>query len=511
MPNLPPLRFTLCLFFGLALIGSNAFARPKHRVAVLNFSGNKTKAAHKAFLKAVRKRTRLISSKNYQRTAKRLGVEPQSEEGIAAVCAKLRCKAVIIGALKRLRRKQYQLVIRVHSGSGEKIQTIGVKKTKRVKAAAKALGQASLKLIAQGKVPPRDGNVDSKGDDSQPAVVDIADGSTAAKTGDTTGTADAANTTDTADAAATANTSESPNASEGGEDPILSGSKTTPTEAPVASKKKEPSQDGPQSQRFSISLSMGMATRSFELRGADPTQNSRYDGGIYPEFTLAAEIYPIAFFSQGFAKNIGLRLAYSHHMAVSTTVPDNGFDLETSSQELLVDVRLNWPIFSKPTSPIIQAWFGGGFREFFLGEKACPSGVDKSDPTCVVNPVLTAFNHGFLSIGVGAVVPIFTPLFAVEASFEARPLLSVGEAAIQAYGERDGGFGFGVRGGFRGQHRSGILYFLSVEYLSFSVDFRGLDQNDPQQRLRPGYPDRAEPTKGSDSYLRFWLGLGYAM
>jgi hypothetical protein len=492
----------MLFIFVVSSSSSTALARAKPRVAVLKFSGRKAKSARKAFLKAIKKRSRLISTKKYSRMAKRLGVEPQSEEGIAAICAKLRCKAVVIGALKRLRRKRHQLVIRIHSGSGEKIQTIGVKKTKRIKAAAKALGKASLKLFAKGNVPPRSGDADS-GDDAPPVVIYTPDED---KSTDKAGATDTTDTTDSTDA------TDSSDTADGAEDPLLSGVTPIQKKRRAAPAKKTASpKDGAQSQRFSVSVSMGMAMRSFELKGANPAQDTRYDGGIYSEFTVAAEVYPIAFFSQGFAKNIGIRLAYNRHMAISTTLPDNNFNLETTSQELLADLRLNWPIFSKATSPIIQAWFGGGFREFFLSEKACPQGSEQSDPSCVVNPVLTAFNHGFLSIGVGAVVPIFTPLFAIEASFDARPLLSVGDAAIQSYGERAGGFGFGVRGGFRGQHRLGFLYFLSVEYLSFSMSFQGLDQNDPNQRVRTGYPDRAEPTKGTDSYLRFWLGLGYAM
>jgi len=90
-----------------------------------------------------------------------------------------------------------------------------------------------------------------------------------------------------------------------------------------------------------------------------------------------------------------------------------------------------------------------------------------------------------------------------------RPLMAVGQEAVDAFGSKTGGLGFAGRAGVSGIYRlgtGGVTYFASFEYLSFSTDFAGLAQGIAK---RPGLPDRFDASSGSDRFIRLWVGGGY--
>ncbi|MFH1131859.1 MAG: hypothetical protein V1754_11030, partial [Pseudomonadota bacterium] len=152
--------------------------------------------------------------------------------------------------------------------------------------------------------------------------------------------------------------------------------------------------------------------------------------------------------------------------------------------------------------PIVHGLVGWGFREFFLSE----------------NSILSGLNYTFARIGLSGFVPIFTPLIGLDLGFELRPLITAGQLAVDAYGSRNGGFAYLLRGGIKGKTTFGLFYFADIEYLSFSTSFVGLCPN-PQDYANcfsprlplTSWPDRTEATKVSDSFVRVLLGIGYAL
>jgi hypothetical protein len=256
---------------------------------------------------------------------------------------------------------------------------------------------------------------------------------------------------------------------------------------------------------FAVSVALGFSSRvaTVSVTNADQGQSapsdSKYDGGMFPEFTVRADLYPVTFFTRSFFRNLGLGVGYTRHLTISTKMPaknqatgvDEQVPVSTSSQELLLDLKLRWAILSSATSPEVTFLAGFGLRDFNLGD----------------NTVLPSLNYRFVRLGVEGSVPLWTPLAAVFVGFDARPLLGVGQESVDHLGVKSGGFGFAVRGGAQGRLSLGITYFLVAEFLRFTAEWKGLAED----TTNLGPLDRIVPTQGSDRFLRLWAGVGYAM
>ncbi|MBK6847716.1 MAG: hypothetical protein IPG96_09330 [Proteobacteria bacterium] len=252
-----------------------------------------------------------------------------------------------------------------------------------------------------------------------------------------------------------------------------------------------------------ISVGVGLAQRRYELRAPTAAGNRSFDGSPFPEFVLHAELYPLAALTRRFVRNVGVAVDYSRHLAVSTDLPANGSrpdtcdfgsEVATRSQQLLADLVLRWPLGLKTRfSPTFAASAGVGLREFALGP----------------NDVLTGFNYRFVHVALAARVPLGTRLAALELGGDLRPLLGVGQDAVDALGERSSGLAWSVHGGLRGELNSGLFYFARAEYQRYTLDLAGLDA--AGEPLRPCTPDNGDPTSGTDTYLRLMLGAGYQL
>jgi len=244
---------------------------------------------------------------------------------------------------------------------------------------------------------------------------------------------------------------------------------------------------------FGVSVAFGGAARQAVVAEVTPTvDDANYEGKVYPEVIVSAEVYPAVAFTKSFVRNFGLGVTYSHHLSISTKVGER--DLGTSSQELLIDLRYRWPLFNWATPPELLIVAGGGLRDYTLDE----------------NDIMTSFNYRFLRFGLDGYVPFGTPLLGVSVGFDVRPLLTVGQEAVNFLGSKSGGLAFAVRGGVRGRLAFGLSYFAELEYLRFGTSFQGLTASgvsDAGKNKR----DRAGATDGTDRFIRFWLGAGYAL
>lgn len=469
----------------------------KKRVVVLPFSGPGGTRARSGVIKGLKKKAIILPLKKYTRTAKRLGVSAGSSSGMVATCSKVKCDAVIKGKVKRKRRR-YSVTVSVFSGGTGKLigrragRARGARRTARV---GVSLGRKSLALVRKGGFK-RGGakpagrsweeEEDSYAPEPKEPAVAAAEPSTEPEP------ASEPEEADTSDIpvfkpekrrAGQASDAEEEESSEDDEDADISRRGSAGAYAGL----------------FDLSVGLGVASRSTELVGQDPsTAPNKYEGGMYWELTVRGDIYPMVPFVRGFARNFGLGVGYCRHLSISTKPKDSDESVSTTSTELLLDLRYRWVFSQRPTSPLVSIFAGYGMRDFDLGE----------------NDTLRSFNYRFFRVGVEGAVPITTPLVAITAGFDARPLLAAGPETVDSYGDRSGGFAWSVRGGLSGKLDFGVFYFFNFEYLSLSTEFSGLDpsmvRDDPAQ---PDYEprDRADPSSGSDRFIRLWVGGGYAM
>lgn len=474
-------RLAVLLIILAQLIPSLSLAAKK-RVVVLPFSGPSAGGARGGVAAALGRKATQVPPGTFTSAAKQLGADADAAGGIVQTCSKVRCDAVVKGTVRKKGRR-FTLTVTVYDGgTGEPIgkRAATVRGPRRVAAAGAAVGAQCVALVAKGKYV-KAAAQQPKVAKAQPKAVEPPPPKVAAK-GDTSDV------------------------------PVYKPDAAEPEEKGKKGKRKkgedEEGEDEGVTKRpsggpgglaglFDVSFAVGLSLRSCSVTaaGTDQSKNMKYDGSMYPEFTLRADLYPMTFFLKNFARNIGIDLAYTRHMTISTkTENPNDAPVETSSWELLLDLNVRWAFWDRPTSPVVIPFFGWGTRSFWLDD----------------NPVLPAMSYRFIRIGLEGRVPLGTPYAALHAGFDVRVYTGGLAEARYHLGERSGGLGYSVRGGAYGRFPFGLFYFLDVEYLRFGVEFAGLPAGTRPDEKNPKL-DRFEPMSGTDSYLRFWVGAGYAM
>ena len=408
----------------------------KKKVVVFNFGGPGGAKARRGVIRAMAQQVTFARVDNYLAEGEMAGVSPLRGKGLVTTCTRTRVDAVVKGKVIRRGRGRFTVTVSVvNGGTGERLgrRAATVKGARRLMGAGVAIGNQLLPLLEEA---------------AHAAIKPVA--------------------------------------------PVKP--KRVRAFKPMRRKPKKEKKSLSLKGLFDVSVSLGISMRDYKLAGADPSLDRAYEGGVYPEFNVRLDLFPVAPFINSFARNIGLSVGYTRHLSVSTkmnTKQQGEVEVDTGSQELLLDLLVRWPIFHKPTSPVILGHAGWGMRHFTLGE----------------NHILPTFKYSFMRFGLGGRVPIMTPLFALEVGFDLRPLLAAGQEAIDALGQKEGGFSWSVRGGLSGRTSLGLFYGLMFEYLKFTTDFAG--RYDITGSAPPVV--RKDPTSGSDSFIRFWLTVGYGM
>lgn len=457
------------LLLGLVMLVGTAVPRlaaaKKKRVVVLPFSGPLGSAARRGVLAGLKRKVIVISPKKFSNTADDLGADEETPEGLVGTCSKIRCDAVIKGSVRAAKRRRYKVVVTVYNGGtgtaiGRRAATVRGKG--KVARAGTAIGRGCLRLVAKGRFakaapapppPPPPPTPVAKRDTSDIPVF-------------------------------------KPTRRKGTDDDDDDDGRVS----------KSAAAGGSRDSLVDLSVSMGMAFRRYVLEGTDPLiVPNKYEGGMYPEFTIRADIFPLTPFIRGIGGGLGIGVAYTRHLTISTKPRDNADStVDTSSQELFLDLKWRWGILARPTSPWVTVVGGFGMRDFSLGQ----------------NKILTSFNYRFLRVGLDGGFPLWTPLAALTVGFDVRPLLGIGEEAVQAFGSKTGGLGFSGRVGLSGIYRlstGGVTYFVNFEYLRFTAEFTGLAaaEGGPYDN-RDGFPDRQDASSGTDRFIRLWVGAGYS-
>lgn len=462
-------------------------ASARSRVAVIGFSGPGAGSAAAVYQRTLKRGSQVIGVAAVRRTANQVGAATNLDAGRAMLCSKLRCSALVRGSVKK-RGRYYTVSVTVYDGSNGR--ALGTRRARArgrrgIASAAARIAQASLALIRRGSAgqaaaspPPAAPADDDRGaDDERPDELD----KPAAKKPDRRRADDRDKDDDDAD-----DDKDDDDKDDDKDDDGAEGS----DEGPAVSRRSSEAGKG---DIFDISVSLGLATRTGKSVG--PADNDgTYDGGLYPEFAVDLGFYPLMFLTKGFVRNLGLGATYSRPMTISTKLPSAASDVETSAQELLIDLRLRWRWWNSPTSPTLLGLVGWGLRDFNLA----------------VNPVLSSFNYRFLRFGANITVPLGSPLIGLLAGADVRPILGVGKEALDNYGSKgSGALGWAVRAGLHGRHQIGLFYFLTLEYLKFSASFAGGPI--PAALQNPNAHQREDASESTDTYIRVLAGVGYAL
>ena len=426
-------RWQLVILALVAICGEPIAAAQK-KVVVFNFGGPGGAKARRGVIRAMAQQVTFARVDNFLAEGDMAGVNPVRGKGLVTTCTRTKVDAVIKGKVTRRRGRRYIVTVSVvNGGTGERLgrRAATVRGARKLLRAGVAIGKQLIPLLEEAE---------------HLAIKPVA--------------------------------------------PPPKPRVFKPKPRKIKKKKSSITLDG----LFDVSVSLGISMRNYHLAGADPALDRKYEGGVYPEFNLRLDLFPMAPFLRNFARNIGLSVGYSRHLSVTTTMStkqQGEVEVDTGSQELLLDLMVRWPLFDRPTTPVILGHAGWGMRHFTLGE----------------NHILPTFKYSFVRFGLGGRVPLTTPLIALEAGFDLRPLMAVGQEAVDAFGQKEGGFSWSLHAGVSGRTSMGLFYGLMFEYLRFSTDFGG--RFDITGTAPPVV--RKDPTSGSDSFIRFWLTVGYGM
>jgi hypothetical protein len=202
-----------------------------------------------------------------------------------------------------------------------------------------------------------------------------------------------------------------------------------------------------------------MFQRSYAISG-QPTTKDGQDWKTSPAvgFLLAAECFPGAWFSRGFASNIGLGLAYTRLFGITWSMVGQG-QRSVTHQTLAVDARVRYRVLDKPITITPLVRLGYKLVQFAMND-------EPSSPSPIPDVSYSSF-----TIGLGGDFGLLKKWLTVSLFFDLLPLLGRGEIATsQEYGPATGlGLAFG--GALHGRVWGPVGWKIDFEYERFSVNF----------------------------------------
>jgi hypothetical protein len=258
-----------------------------------------------------------------------------------------------------------------------------------------------------------------------------------------------------------------------------------PEDEPVADKKD--AEDAPAAAAkdlpSAIELGAGVKffTRNFDYND-DVSGLRTYSLSGAPAGFVSLRLYPAAFFTDGFAANIGIAAGYERAFAVSSKNAQ-GDELDTSSQEFYAGLRLRLP-FAAHEAGLVAAY---GQHSFTIdGDESVPD-VDYSFVRTVVD---ARFRFGKIVVG---------------AHVGPRFVLGTGQLGEIFPDASAGGIELGLHGGYAVTDNLDLLLGVDVRRYYFTLN--PSTTNPPT--LPTPVPQVAAAGGAVDQYLGVSLGVGW--
>jgi len=175
---------------------------------------------------------------------------------------------------------------------------------------------------------------------------------------------------------------------------------------------------------------------------------------------LDGELFPAAWFTQGWASNIGLGLSYSRYFGLSWRNDGDPEDHTATHQVLTADVRGRYRHEFGPRALVVSGHFGYRRLTFAMNDGATPA-------------VIPDVALSSLDMGLEAQMDLLPRWIALSARFSYLPTLGRGE--IVQNGEYGAGSGTGLLfgGAASGQIMGPVGWNLSMDYTRYTVVFDG--------------------------------------
>jgi hypothetical protein len=201
---------------------------------------------------------------------------------------------------------------------------------------------------------------------------------------------------------------------------------------------------------------------------------------------LSGEVFPAAWFTKGWASNIGLGLAYSRYFGLTWKMNNDPEEHSATHQVLSVDLRGRYRLPIGRRHLLFSAHFGYRYLGFTMND------------TAEVRAVVPDVTFSSLDLGAAIGFSVLPKWLTISARFSYLPVLDRGEiATAEEYGSGTGGgmvFGGSVSGAIAGP----VGWQLDFDYARYAIVFDD-----------PAATRQAEMAR--DRYISSILSVTYAL
>jgi hypothetical protein len=484
----------------IALLLLGLAVRPvaaERRIAVLDVSGPKGDGFTKVVLGLVKAENEPITSRRYERAAKKAKARGLGAAAVAKTLDRLNAHGVVIGKVRRRSGGRYELTLTVRSAPDGDVVGQPIAVTIRgTKLKGRALATLRDELEAAiAELPGGDGTTPAK--PPKPAQPPKPAPEEETFTIEET-EAEPKPPVDVDGELPDKPTPETPPAGDGdgGDD-----GDGDDDDAPVTITAAEQADLEARGRALEATAGLSMLSRklTFALNTAVDDEPQGYQGGMVPAIFVAAEAYPLAFQARGrqIVRNLGLTLDYERVLKIESKLETMDMVvLPTVQQRWGVGLVYRWNFGRTPRGPTLKLHLGYGNASFKLDASNAPSDVVIDLPNVA---------YGYVTPGAELRYPILANL---AATVEARYLHI---SSIGGLGKRSA-YGRGTSAGFDAQ--IGAEYAITRQisaqaafrYSSFKTTFDGTgDQTD-----RDG-DNTADVDSSADRWLALYLLVGYRL
>jgi hypothetical protein len=412
-------RSVLATALSLAVLLSlliSCHAEAAERLAVMTFSGPRGPAISNDVSAALRSRFRLVPPRRVRATARRHGVQLNTDRGRVRIARALDLTAIVYGMVRRT-RKERTLQVWIVSGYTGAVVRSGMMELSRprlgpsgIKVLARRITETAKTIIKTQPAPKAPAPKPAPPQRKRPSSTDRRDPPTEsqrpapARRPRREGAADEDLGFEVVNPANGGSRASAPRSGEAapaasGQNEVADGSSRQPRDDRHTTSRQASSADGqPGGNRppvLKVSVGSMIYTRSIIFYAAmDPIDPPNFSTGPIPAPLVDIESYPLATLSRAFWTNFGLHGRFSLVPVLETEMAGLNQSMTTTVYDLDLDLRYRWSIFDTHRSPVVL--FGGGMSRSLLSIE-WPPGV----------PPLPETTYTAVTILAGGAWPVF--------------------------------------------------------------------------------------------------------